>query len=210
MKAAVSVGAFTRTPQTVSRCFLALFVSFSIMQGCSEPVAFQHQQQGSVLIFLGGNLRNLVPLGAHGSFVAWAPNLIVFTCISMPVWSSVLAATEKAWVQGERSQKSPSQGAVFRHGSVQAKKLYGHVSSSCNKSSVPTLGEKTVWAAGEVAWLISCCCHPFLAPERAAVQGGPTHGCSLGNLEQAVSPQWEVMWHEEIPVTWPACPCSTA
>ena len=181
------------------------------MQGCREPVALQPHQQGSSLIFLGGKLRNLAPLGAHGFFVAWPQNLIVFTCVSMPVWSSILAATAKSHVRDEGSQKSPAQGAVIWFGSVQAKNLQGHGSSSCNTSPVLTLHEKTVWAAEKVAWLISCC-QPSLAPApaQAAVQGGPTHGCSLGNLEQEVSPQWAAMWLEEALAAWPACPCSTA
>lgn len=147
------------------------------MQGCSEPIASQLNRQSSFLIFLGGKLRNLAPLGAHGFFVAWPQKLIVFSCVSMPVLSSILAAAAKSPLRDKGSQKSPAGGgAVIWFGSVQAKILQWHGSSSCNTSSVPTLYEKRVWAAGKVAWLISSCCHPSLAPAWAAVQGGPTHG----------------------------------
>lgn len=99
--------------------------------------------------------------------VAWPQNLTVFTCISMPVWSSVLAATSKSCIWKEGSKMHPAQGAKI---------LQGHESSSYNTLSVPTLHDKIVWAAGKVARLISSCCHPSLAPAWAAVQRGLTMG----------------------------------
>lgn len=80
--------------------------------------------------------------------VAWPQNLIVFTCISMPVWSSVSAATSKSHIWNEGSKMCSAQGA---------KNLQGHGSSSYNTLSVPTRYEKIVWAAGKVARLISSC-----------------------------------------------------
>lgn len=157
-------------PQRVPGCLLGLFISFSTMQECSEPIALQLHHQGSLFIFLGGKLRELAPLGTRGFFVALPQTLIVFTCVSMPVWSSVLAATAKSSMWGKGSQKSSSQGAVIWFGLVQSRNFQGHGSSSCTTSSVPTLHEKTVQAAGKVAWLISCC-HPSLAPSWATVQG---------------------------------------
>lgn len=88
-------------------------------------------------------------------------------CISMPVWSSVLAAITKSHIQNEGSKTCPAQGA---------KNLQGHGSSSYKALSVPTLHEKIIWAAGKVARLISSCCHPFLAPAWAAVHRGLTMG----------------------------------
>lgn len=59
MKVAVRVEGFTLPMATVSECVLGLLVSFSTMQGCSEPVALQMHQQGSFLIFPGRKLRNV-------------------------------------------------------------------------------------------------------------------------------------------------------
>lgn len=106
-------------------------------------------------------------LGGSWITVAWPHNLIVFTCISMPVWISELAATSKSCIWNEGSKMHPVQGA---------KNLQGHGSSSYNTLSVPALHEKIVWSAGKVAWLISSCCHPFLAPAWAAVHRAPTMG----------------------------------
>lgn len=210
VKAAVRVGGFTLPPQTASGCLLGLFISFSTMQGCSEPIASQLNQQNSFLIFLGGKLRNLAPLGAHGFFVAWPQKRIVFSCVSMPVLSSILAAAAKSRVREKGCQKSPARrGQSF--GLVQFRPKF-----SSGLEAAPATHRlclhcmRKVWAAGKVAWLISSCCHPSLAPAWAAVQGGPTHGWSLGNLEQDVPPQWVAMWLEEGPAAWPACSCSTA
>lgn len=85
------------------------------MQGCSEPIASQMNQQSSFLIFLGGKLRNLAPLGAHGFFVAWPQKLIVFSCVSMPVLSSILAAAAKSPLRDKGSQKSPAGGGGGSH-----------------------------------------------------------------------------------------------
>lgn len=62
------------------------------------------------------------------------------------------------------------------HPAQGAKNLQGHGSSSSNTLSVPTLHEKIVWASGKVAWLISSCCHPSLAPALAAVHRSLTMG----------------------------------
>lgn len=113
-KLLLRVGGFTLPMVTVSECVLGLLVSFSTMQGCSEPIALQMHQQGSIFIFSGRKLKNLAPFGARGFFfVVWPQNIIVFTCVSMTVWSSILAATAKSWVQGEGSQKNSTQGAVI-------------------------------------------------------------------------------------------------
>lgn len=203
MKAAVRVGGFTLPPQTVSRCLLLHYARMQWSHWLAVASA------GLFLNFLRCKVDKFSPFGGSWILCSLALKpcciyLCFHTCLEL-YFSSYSKIMGAVWGKSTEPYSRCSHLIWFGLGQKSPrawKQLLQHIICAY------TGWEKSL-AAGEVVWLISSCCHPSLAPEWAVVQGGPTHGCSLGNLEQEVSPQWATMWLKEALATWQACPCST-
>lgn len=197
MKAAVRVGGFTLPMVTVSECVLGLLVSFSTMQGCSEPVALQMHQQGSFFIFSGRKLKNLAPFGARGFFCSLAPKYhCVYLCfhdcleLHFSCYSKILGA---GWGESEELYSRCSHLIWFSLGQKISKGM---------KAAPATYHLCLPWVRKESGLLGVChgLCPPavtFLWSQNGQLCRGLTHGCSLGNLEQKVSQLWVAKWLEE-------------
>lgn len=177
------------------------------MQGCSEPIASQLNRQSSFLIFLGGKLRNLAPLGAHGFFVAWPQKLIVFSCVSMPVLSSILAAAAKSPLRDKGSQKSPAGGGGQSFGLVQFRPKF-----SSGMEAAPATHRLCLHCMRKESGLLGRW-HGSSPP--AVTLLWPQHGQQCKEVQPMGDP-WEI-WSRRCPhsgrpcgLRRPACSCSTA